>query len=198
MAPAYGVAAHSSFKRSMVFCRQSRRKLHTNFEKPRPMRRERRIHLTSQWKCDLEFGVSPQAESSGEPTQVSNKRKPFPSVNAPFEMIMEQVSTCIATTQIPATASVASEERSMTKNPSLSFRVLAMLIALTGLLAFHRKRAVRRSIQLGKQQSERDRADAPERQHHAVWEAVLLFGGRQHICAAVVCPQCRHPRPGNP
>ncbi len=64
-----------------------------------------------------------------------HKRKPYPSAKVPFELMIPQVSICSLTTQIPATKRMASEERSMAKNRSLSFRMLATLIALTGLLA---------------------------------------------------------------
>ena len=64
-----------------------------------------------------------------------HKRKPYPSADVLFELIIPQLSTCSPTTQIAATKGMASEERSMTKNPSLSFRMLATLIALTGLMA---------------------------------------------------------------
>jgi len=61
----------------------------------------------------------------------------------------------------------------MTKNPSLSFRVLAMLIALTGLLASTAKRAVRRSIQLGNSNLN-ETALTPRTSTPRSWEAVLL------------------------
>src|ERR1039457_6108143 len=49
--------------------------------------------------------------------------------------MIRQVLTCLPPTQIPASNRMASEEGSMAKNLSLSFRVLATVIALTGLLA---------------------------------------------------------------
>ena len=66
---------------------------------------------------------------------MSHNRNPYPSAKAPFELMIRQVLTCLPPTQIPASKRMASEEESMAKNLSLSFRVLATLIALTGLLA---------------------------------------------------------------
>jgi hypothetical protein len=65
---------------------------------------------------------------------VSHKRKRYSFVNAPFELMIRQFLSGLPTTQTAATTKVASEERSMAKNPRLCFRILATVIAFASLL----------------------------------------------------------------
>jgi Putative Ig domain/Abnormal spindle-like microcephaly-assoc'd, ASPM-SPD-2-Hydin/Transmembrane protein 131-like N-terminal len=65
---------------------------------------------------------------------VSYKRKRYSLVNAPFELMIRQFLSGLPTTQTAATTKVASEERSMAKNPRLCFRILATVIAFASLL----------------------------------------------------------------
>lgn len=65
---------------------------------------------------------------------MSYKRKRYSLVNAPFELMIRQFLSGLPTTQTAATTKVASEERSMAKNPRLCFRILATVIAFASLL----------------------------------------------------------------
>src|SRR5271170_4334544 len=79
--------------------------------------------------------LPPLQDPQEKPLKVLNKRRPYVFANAPSASTLRQTSICPPITEIPSTPRIASEERSMTKNLFLAFRMLFLMTALTGLLA---------------------------------------------------------------